>query len=61
ADGKKTLPADAVIIAYNRKPCKGLFEALKGKVKELYEIGDCVKPRDIASAVDDGTYVGVKI
>jgi 2,4-dienoyl-CoA reductase (NADPH2) len=61
ADGKKTLPADAVIIAYNRKPCKGLYEALKGKVKELYEIGDCVKPRDIASAVDDGTYVGVKI
>jgi hypothetical protein len=30
-------------------------------VKELYEIGDCVKPRDIASAVDDATYVGVKI
>ena len=61
ADGKKTLPADAVIIPYNRKPCKVLYEALKGKVKELYEIGGCVKPRDIASAVDDATYVGVKI
>ncbi len=61
ADGKKTLPADAVIIAYNRKPKKGLYEALKGKVKALYEIGDCVKPRDIASAVDDATYMGIKI
>ena len=61
ADGKKTLPADTVIIAYNRKPYKSLYESLKGKVKELYEIGDCVKPRDMASAIDDATYVGIKI
>lgn len=61
ADGKKTLEADSVIIAYNRKPRKDLYNALKGKVKELYEIGDCVDPRDIASAIDDGAYIGRKI
>ena len=59
--GKQTLPANNVIIAVDRKPITGLYEALKGKVKELYCIGDCVKPRDIACAIDDATYVAVKI
>ncbi len=61
ADGKKTIQADSVIIAYDRKPKNALYQALKGKVKELYEIGDCVKPRDIATAIDDAAYVARKI
>ena len=56
-DGKKTLEADSVIIAYDRKSCKGLYEALKGKVKELYEIGDCKEPRSIQWAIEEGANV----
>jgi len=60
-DGQKTLEADFVVIAYDREPCKDLTEALKATVKEVYEIGDCVKARDIAWAIDDASYVGRKI
>lgn len=61
AEGKKTLDADSVIIAYDRQPCKEIYEALKGKVKEIYEIGDCVEARDIAWAIDDAAYAARKI
>lgn len=61
AEGKKTLDADSIIIAYDRQPCKEIYEALKGKVKEIYEIGDCVQARDIAWAIDDAAYVARKI
>jgi len=60
-DGKKTIEADSVIIAYDRKPKNSLYQGLKGKVKEVYEIGDCVKPKDIATAIDDAAYVARKI
>ena len=56
-DGKKTLEADSVIIAYDRKACKGLYQALKGKVKELYEIGDCKEPRSIQYAIEEAANV----
>jgi len=61
AEGKKTFDADSVIIAYDRQPCKEIYEALKGKIKEIYEIGDCVEARDIAWAIDDAAYVARKI
>jgi 2-enoate reductase len=55
--GKKTLEADSVIIAYDRKSKKELYKALKGKVKELYEIGDCKEPRSIQWAIEEGANV----
>jgi len=60
-DGKKTLEADSVIIAYNRKACKGLYQALKGKVKELYEIGDCKEARSIQWAIEEAANVARQI
>jgi 2,4-dienoyl-CoA reductase-like NADH-dependent reductase (Old Yellow Enzyme family)/thioredoxin reductase len=56
-DGKKTLEADSVIIAYDRKSRKELYTDLKGKVKELYQIGDCKAPRDIQWAIEEGATV----
>jgi 2,4-dienoyl-CoA reductase-like NADH-dependent reductase (Old Yellow Enzyme family)/thioredoxin reductase len=60
-DGKKTLEADSVIIAYDRKSCKGLYEALKGKQKDLYEIGDCKEPRSIQWAIEEAANVSRQI
>jgi len=60
-DGKKTIEADSVIIAYDRKPCSGLYDALKGKVKELYEIGDCKEPRSIEWAIAEAANVSRQI
>jgi 2,4-dienoyl-CoA reductase-like NADH-dependent reductase (Old Yellow Enzyme family)/thioredoxin reductase len=60
-DGKKTLEADSVIIAYERKPCEGLYEVLKGKGKELYKIGDCKEPRSIQWAIEEAANVARQI
>ncbi|MGD9823628.1 FAD-dependent oxidoreductase [Desulfobacter sp.] len=50
--------ADTVILALGYTPDMALYEALKGKVEELYVIGDAVKARNIMDAVHDGAYFG---
>ena len=40
------------------KPDTALFERLKGKVPEVYTIGDCGNPRLIVDAIADGWRVG---
>lgn len=54
---KQTIPTDTVILAVGRRPNRKLAEALRGKVPELYEIGDCVKPRLIDDAIREANYV----
>ena len=41
-----------------RKTCTG---RLKGEVKELYRIGDCLAPRTIEMAVFEGWKIGEKL
>ncbi len=61
-DGKQVfLDADDVIISTGSIPDKALAEALKGKVSELYEVGDCVKANRIYEAMSDGARVGMTI
>ncbi len=52
---------DTLVLAVGMEPSKGLAQSLKGKVKELYLIGDCVEPRKIVGAIDDGFRVGREI
>lgn len=59
--GKKTLEADSVIIAYDRKPRARLYDALQGKVKKLYKIGDCKEPRSIEWAIAEAANVSRQI
>lgn len=59
--GRRTIPADTVVIAVGRKPNRDLIEALKGRVPELHEIGDCSMPRNIASAIRGANEVARKI
>ncbi|MFC1914842.1 mycofactocin system FadH/OYE family oxidoreductase 2, partial [Chloroflexota bacterium] len=49
---------DIVVLAMSKKSNDELYFALKGKVKELYRIGDCVAPRKIDKAIYEGNKVG---
>jgi len=54
-DGQqRTLEADTIATALPLKADNTLLNALKGKVKEIYAIGDCKEPRLILNAVADG-------
>jgi len=58
-DGKKsTLEADTIILACGFTPNKGLYEAIKDKVPEIYAIGDCVEPRKVMNAIWEGFQAG---
>jgi len=52
------LEADTVVLAVGVKPENELGKKLKGLVKELYQIGDCVEPRDVMFAIREGFEVG---
>jgi len=58
---KSTIKADSVVLALGFKPETGLFEALKGKVPELYTIGDSLAPRKIGDAINEGFYRAISI
>ena len=57
---EKTLPADD-IIPIGFAPKTGLYEDLKGKVPELYAIGDCDDPAIIPEATGAGWKIGNQI
>jgi len=45
---------DSVVLCFYNQAEDGLYFDLKGKVKELVRIGDCVAPRDAQMAVREG-------
>jgi mycofactocin system FadH/OYE family oxidoreductase 2 len=49
---------DSVVYAMGNRVEDGLYKALKGRVKELYRIGDCLAPRKIDMAILEGDKVG---
>jgi len=49
---------DTVVIAAGNRSNNQMYRALKGKVKELYAIGDCVSPRKVNDAMIEGNRVG---
>ena len=52
---------DSVILAYHNRANDGLYHALKGSVKELHAVGDCVAPRKIMDAIREGFLVGRRL
>ena len=52
---------DAVVWVAGRRPNDELYFALKGKVPELYRVGDAVSPRLVENAIWDGEMVGRKL
>jgi mycofactocin system FadH/OYE family oxidoreductase 2 len=49
---------DTIVLATGNRAEDSLYFALKGKVKELHRIGDCVAPRKIDMAIVEGNRVG---
>ena len=61
-DGKEVfLGADNIVLATGSTPNKALGEALQGKYLEFAEIGDCVAPRRIREAIEEGIWTAVTI
>jgi thioredoxin reductase len=62
ADGKKeTIPADTIIVAVGYKANDRLYQALKGKVPEIYCIGNSSEPRRILEATNEGYQAGLAL
>ena len=53
--------ADLVVLARGSLSESTWADALREKVPELYVVGDCVEPRDIASALYEGAWAGGQI
>jgi 2,4-dienoyl-CoA reductase (NADPH2) len=61
-EGKKeTFEADRIVLTSPLASNIELFENLKGKVPEVYAIGDCKEPRLIVDAIADGWQVAQRI
>jgi 2,4-dienoyl-CoA reductase (NADPH2) len=59
--GIKELECDTAVIAVGTKPNDSLYEQLKDKVKEIYKIGDCVRPRKALDATAEAFDLALKI
>jgi NADH dehydrogenase FAD-containing subunit len=61
-EGKKeTIEADSIVHTSPLAANIALFENLKGKVPEIYAIGDCREPRMIVDAIAEGWQIGQRI
>jgi mycofactocin system FadH/OYE family oxidoreductase 2 len=54
-------PYDTLILAMGQRVDDDLYMSLKGKVNELYRIGDCVAPRKVDMAIWEGHRIGREI
>jgi mycofactocin system FadH/OYE family oxidoreductase 2 len=52
---------DTIILDMGNVPADDLYFRLKGQVKELHRIGDCVAPRGIVMAIFEGNQVGSRL
>ncbi|MDR1204945.1 MAG: FAD-dependent oxidoreductase [Peptococcaceae bacterium] len=61
ADGIKEIPCDSVIISVGDRPNRLLYEALKGKVSQLFCIGDSNTPDSFAESAAAGHYTAAEL
>jgi len=58
---REMINADTIILAVGRHSNNLLSQALKGKIPEVYVVGDLVKPRHILEAISEGFRVALNI
>jgi 2,4-dienoyl-CoA reductase-like NADH-dependent reductase (Old Yellow Enzyme family)/thioredoxin reductase len=58
---EELVEADTIVLAAGSTPNMELAAALKGKVDSIISAGDCVKPRTIMEAVDEGFKAGLSV
>jgi hypothetical protein len=49
---------DTIVFTTDGRADDSLYRSLKGKVMELYEVGQCVSPRKMLDSIYDGAVVG---
>ena len=54
-------PYDTIVLAMGQKANDSLYMSLKGKIPELYRIGDAVAPRKVDMAIWEGHRIGREI
>jgi len=59
--GKQTLKADTFIVAIPMLDNKESIDKFKGKAKEVYAVGSCVKAGLIVDAILDGARIGYSV
>ena len=57
AGKRHVIEADTVVLATGSKSDRKLFDALEGKVPEIYLAGDCLYPSNIRSAIYQGASI----
>ncbi|MFC2039449.1 FAD-dependent oxidoreductase [Chloroflexota bacterium] len=55
---KRQLAADSVVLALGFQPESTIRGALEGKVRQLFAVGDCVRPRRMLDAIWEGFHAG---
>jgi 2,4-dienoyl-CoA reductase-like NADH-dependent reductase (Old Yellow Enzyme family)/thioredoxin reductase len=55
------IEGNAVVLAVGLRAEPQLEEKFKGKAPEIYSVGDCVKPRMIKEAIEEGFSIGRKV
>ncbi len=58
---ERSVSVDTVVIATGNRSVTDLYVGLKGKVKELHRVGDCLAPRKINNAIYEGYLLGRSI
>ena len=58
---KKTIEADTIVLAVGAVSEQRLYQVVKGRVAEIFLIGDSVSPRRIGEAITEGFQTGLAI
>jgi pyruvate/2-oxoglutarate dehydrogenase complex dihydrolipoamide dehydrogenase (E3) component len=58
---RRIIRGDTVVIAVGSAPNNGLYDGLKEKLVEIYNVGDSKKPSRILEAIHEATHIACKI
>jgi 2,4-dienoyl-CoA reductase-like NADH-dependent reductase (Old Yellow Enzyme family)/thioredoxin reductase len=58
---EQDLEADTLVTSYWRSSDTRLYDELKGKVKEIHKIGDCLAPRRVINAIYEAYKVAMEL
>jgi 2,4-dienoyl-CoA reductase-like NADH-dependent reductase (Old Yellow Enzyme family)/thioredoxin reductase len=58
---EQELPADSLVLSYWRKSNNELYSRLKGRIRQLYRIGDALAPRLLMDAIHEGYRIATQI
>ena len=58
---EQSIEVNTVVLAVGAKSNNELFKSLNNVVPEIHMVGDCVEPRRILDAINDGHSIGLSL